>query len=266
MTMRAFLLTAPLMFALTACLGDNLPVPERIGLVSVRAFSNGGTPVVRGSALFYRTAGLQIFPAAPQECALYTYTPPSSSSNAGETLNAGPQVAFTVGSFSEVALPAIGATYPVYNFPGGTYLDFAAGDSVLVAIPGATGGFEPMSIKTRLAEPFTAGAIPAWVANEPMDLTWQAAPQPGSVMVVALRYNSTPGSTAPDLEIACAFADDGTGTIPANLANGWGQAEPGTTEYQFMRVRERIVEFDARTRARVRSVYEVPLTDLVDAQ
>lgn len=265
MTMRAFLLTAPLVLALSACLDGNLPVRERIGLVNVRAFSNGGTPVVRGQAVFYRTAGLQIFPAAPQACGLYGYTPPVPSDNAGQTLNAGPNIAFTIGSASEVAVHAVGAVYPVYNFPDGSYLDFVAGDSVLVGIPGASNGFEPMAIKSRLAEPFTADPVPAYVENEPLNVTWEAATTPGSIMVVALRYNSTIGATQPDLEIACAFEDDGTGTIPSNLANGWGQSVPATRQAVFMRVRERIVQFDDRTRTRVRSVYEYPLIDLVDA-
>lgn len=263
--MRAFLFTAPLVLALTACLGDNLPARERIGLVAVRAFDNSGIPVVRGSAVFVRTSGLQLFPSAPQECALYGYTPPVPSDNAGQTLNAGPFINFTIGAFSEVALGAVNATYPVYNFPGGSYLDFVSGDSVLVTIPGADGGFEAMAIKTRLAEPFTADPLPAQVPNEPMNLTWEAATTPGSVMVVSLRYNTSEGATQPDLEIACAFTDDGTGTIPLNLANGWGDAVPETREFTFTRVRERIVEFDARTRTRVRSVYEQPLIALGDA-
>lgn len=263
--MRAYFLMLPLVLSLTACLNTEVPVRERIGLVDVRAFSNAGTPVVRARAVFYRIAGLQIFPAQPQECAVFSYTPPTTSDNAGQTITAGPQVGFTVGSFSLSALPAVNAAFPIYNFTSGSYLDFVAGDSVLVSIPGASNGFEAMSIKARLAEPFTASPLPTWVANEPMVLTWQAAPAPGSVMVVSLRYNSTLGSTRPNLEIACAFPDTGSGTIPATIANGWGQAEPGTTEFAFIRVRERIVEFDDLTRARVRSIYEFPLRDLTAA-
>ena len=193
--MRALFLIAPIVLGLSACLDSNLPVRERIGLVDIRAWSNGGTPVIRARGVFYRIAGLQLFPASPQECALYAYTPPVASDNAGQTISAGPQVSFTVAGFSENAIPAPLATFPLYNFPAGSYLDFTAGDSVLVGIPGATGGFEPMAIKARLAEPFTADPLPTWVANEPMNLTWQAATAPGSVMVVSLRYNSTPGAT-----------------------------------------------------------------------
>jgi hypothetical protein len=265
LTMRAFFLMVPLVLSLTACLDTQLPVRERIGLVDVRAFSNGGTPVVRARAVFYRIAGLQIFPAVPQECGLYGYRPPVTADNAGQTITAGPQVSFTVGAVTENAVPTPLATFPIYNFSAGTFLNFAAGDSVLVTIPGAPNGFEAMAIKTRLAEPFTANPLPAWVPNEPMVLTWQPAPAPGSVMVVSLRYNSTPGSTQPDLEIACAFPDTGSGTIPLSLANGWGEAEPGTTEFAFIRVRERVVEVDDLTRARVRSIFEFPLRSLADA-
>lgn len=264
-TMRAFFLMVPLVLTLTACLDTAAPVRERIGLVDVRAFSNGGTPVIRARAVFYRIAGLEIFPSEPQACGLFAYTPPVASDNAGQTISAGPQVSFTVGSFSENAVPAPLAAFPIYTFPAGTYVDFTAGDSVLVTIPGATDGFQAMAIKTRLAEPFTAAPLPAWVPNEPMTVTWDPAPASGSIMVVSLRYSSTIGATAPDVEIACAFSDTGSGTIPLTLANGWGQAEPGTTETAFIRVRERIVEFDDLTRARVRSIYEYPLRDLVDA-
>ena len=259
--MRAILRTAPLLLVLTACLSD-LPPTDRLGFVTLQAVDNGGTPVVRGQAVFYRTSGLQFLPLQPQACGLYGYQPPTSGGSAGRTLNAGPQVSFTVAGFSENAIPAPNATYPVYNFPAGTYLDFSAGDSVLVNIPGATGGFEPMSGKVRLAEAFTAGAIPAFVPNTDMELTWSAPPAAGSLMLVSLRYNATLGAAQPNVEISCAFADDGTGTIPSTYANGWGTAEPASRQYTFTRVREAVVSFDDRTRTRIRSIFEVPAISL----
>jgi hypothetical protein len=263
--MRAFLTVAPMLLALTACLSDVVPPRDRIGLVQLRTFSNGGTPVLRAQAVFYNTAGLQILPLQPQECGLFAYTPPSSGAGAGPTINAGSAITFTVGGFSENAIPAINATYPVYNFPAGSYLDFTDGDSVTVSIPGALGGFEPMAIKMRLAESFTADTLPTYVENTAMALSWEPATTPGSIMIVALRYNSTPGSTEPDLEIGCAFPDNGSAEIPSTFANGYGGSVPETREYSFTRVRERIVEFDDRTRTRVRSIYEYPAIPLNDA-
>jgi hypothetical protein len=263
--MRASLVLAPVLLALTACLPDGLDPEERIGLVSVRAFSNAGTPVVRGAAVFYRLRGYPLTVVGPQECATFSYVPPNTGDNAGQTLNAGANVTFNIGAFSEPASPTPGATYPVYNFADGSYLDFAGGDSVLVTIPGAANGFEAVTIKGRLAEPFTAAPLPTFVENTPMDLTWQPAAAPGSVMLVALRYNSNPDATTPNIEIACAFDDDGSGQIPAAFANAYGTAGAAAREYAFIRVRDRIIELDDRTRARVRSIFEVPTTSLVNA-
>lgn len=262
--MRALFAVAPVFLALTACIGDELGSTVRVGLVSIRAFSNSGTPAVRGSAVFYGARGLVLTLTAVQDCGLFAYNP-TPSNNAGQTLNAGANVNFTIGAFSEAALPAPGATYPVYNFTDGSYLDFSTGDSALVTIPGAVGGFEAMSVKARLAEPFTAAPLPAFVNNTPMNLTWQAATSPGSIMVVSLRYNVAPGATAPNVEIACAFEDDGTAQIPIAFADAYGSASATTKDHAFIRVRERIVEFDSRTRTQVRAIYEYPTKSLLDA-
>jgi hypothetical protein len=263
--MRAFLGFAPVVLALTACLGDGALPSDRLGVVSLRAYNNSGTPVVRGAAVFYQAPGLLLPSATVQDCAVFSYAPETTSDNAGRTLNAGASVNFTIGAFSEVALPAPNATYPVYNFASGSYLDFVSGDSALVTIPGAVDGFEAMSAKARLAEPFTADPLPAHVDNAPLNLVWQPAPVPGSIMVVSLRYNATPGATAPNVEIACGFDDDGIAQIPANFANVYAAAAPASRSYVFVRVRDRLLEFDARTRTRIRSIYEYPARSLVDA-
>lgn len=262
-SMRAFLAVAPGLVALAACVGE-LPDPERLGLVSVRAFSDSGTPVVRGSAAFYRVRGVQLLPLQPQECTPYAYSP-SGTGNTGQTLNAGSAISFTIGAFSEDATRGALSDSPLYTFAVGSSLDFVSGDSALVSIPGAEGGFEAMAIKARLAEPFIADSLPTYVPDTPMNVTWQAATTPGSIMLVSLRFSAEPGAVEPDVEIACAFEDDGSGQIPAVFVNAYGTAAPETQEHAFIRVRDRIVEFDIRTRTRVRSIYEYPLTSLADA-
>ncbi len=263
--MRAIFAIAPALLVLSACFDSALPPSERVGLVAVRTFSNGGTPVVRGSAVFYQARGLQLLPTQPQECSLFSYTPDTGNQNAGETLNAGSSVSFTIGAFTEAATHPVGAVYPVYNFPVGGYLDFATGDSVLVSIPGATGGFETVAFKSRLAEPFTADPLPTYVENSPMTLTWEPATVPGSIMVVSLRYGTGPDATAPNVEVACAFPDTGSAVIPVTFTNAFGQASQASHDHAFIRVRDRIVEFDSRTRTRVRSIFEYPTIALVDA-
>jgi hypothetical protein len=263
-SMRAILAVASALLVLTACVDTTLPPSERLGLVTVRAFDDGGRPVVRGSAVFYQAPGLQVFPAAPQECALFPYSP-RPAENAGQTLDAGSAVAFTIGAFTESATSVIGAVYPVYNFSFGSYLNFVAGDSVLVSIPGAVGGYETVAFKARLAEPFTADALPTYVENTPMSISWQPATTPGSIMVFSLRYGSNASATEPNVEVACAFPDTGSALIPATFANVYGQAPAASQDHAFIRVRDRTVDFDTRTRTRVRSIFEYPTLALVDA-
>ena len=263
--MRAIFAVAPALLVLSACVDTVLPPSERVGLVSVRTFDNSGTPVVRGSAVFYQARGLQILPTQPQECALFAYTPDTGNQNAGQTLNAGSSVSFTIGAFTESATYPAGAVFPVYDFPDGSYLDFASGDSVLVSIPGATGGFESVAFKSRLAEPFVADPLPTYVENEPMTLTWEPATVSGSLMVVSLRYGTAPDAMDATVEVACAFPDTGSAVIPASFANVYGQAPAASQDHAFIRVRDRIVDFDARTRTRVRSIFEYPTTALINA-
>lgn len=261
--MRAFLAVSPGLLALAACVGE-LPDPERLGLVSLRAFSDSTTPVLRGSAAFYLVRGVQLLPLQPEECTAYAYSR-SGGINSGQTLNAGSAISFTVGAFSEDATRGASLDTPLYTFAAGAFLNFASGDSALVSIPGAQGGFEPMSVKARLAEPFVADSLPTYVPDTPMNVTWEAATTPGSIMLVSLRFSGEPGAVEPDVEIACAFADTGSGQIPAVFVNAYGTAAPETQEHAFIRVRDRIVEFDSRTRTRVRSIYEFPLTSLANA-
>lgn len=263
--MRALLVAAPAFLFLTACIGDNLGSVERVGLVAVRAFENSGTPVVRASAVFYRLQGLQISPAQTQDCALFSFNPAGPGNNAGATITAGASVSFTVGAFSEVASPAENAVFPVYNFAVGSYLDFVSGDSVLVSVPGADGGFDAVSVKARLAEPFTADPLPPVVENMPLNLSWQAASTPGSIMVVSLRYNAAMDATLPNVEIVCAFDDDGSAQIPTGFADAYRNSSAASRQHVFIRVRDRIVEFDGNTRTRVRSIFEYPTTSLLDA-
>jgi hypothetical protein len=259
MRIRHLLTLAALALPTTACLQD-LPEQDRIGLVVVRTYDNGGTPVVRGSGMFYRVGGLIIIPAAPVPCALYAYsaTPGGGGAN---LVDAGIGIGFTVGAFTEQALRLV----TDYRMPGGTYLNFTSGDSISLSVPGAVDGFEPLTAKVRLAEEFTADTLPTWESGVDMNLTWTAAPTAGSFMIVSMRYSNVPDATTPNIELSCAFTDDGTGTVPGALLGGWGFASPASRSYVFTRIRETIVDIDDKTHLRMRSNFERPLPSLIGA-
>jgi hypothetical protein len=259
MRIRSLVALSALTLSTSACLQE-LPPRERLGLVVVRAYDNGGTPVVRGSGMFYRVGGLVLVPAAVAPCGLYAYsaTPGTGGAN---LVDAGTSIGFTVGAVTEQALRGVSD----YKMPGGTYLHFTSGDSISLNVPGALEGFEPMTAKVRLAEAFTADTLPTWQSGVDMNLTWSAAPAAGSLMLVSLRYSNVPDATTPNIELACAFEDDGTGTIPGALLGGWGFASPASRSYAFMRIRETIVNFDDNTHLRMRSHFEQPLPSLIGA-
>lgn len=261
--MRLARTLAPLagVFFATACLEPIVLERTFVGLMTVRAFDNEGTPVVRGTAAFYDVNGLQLFTLAPSPCSEYVYS--NTPSGLSSTLSAGSTVNFTVQGLTEGALSETVGSFVHYKMRENDFLNFASGDTVTVNTLGTPNGFEASESKVRLAEAFTAGPIPDYVASQALDLTWTPAVSGDSYMVVSLRYANAPGLPAPNREIECVFADDGTGSIPAALAQLWGTAEPSTREYLFTRAREVTIQVKPRMWTRVRSNFEVPTPTLV---
>lgn len=268
--MRAFkfLVPAALLLSTSACLETIGPSRERLGLLTANVFSASGTPVIRGTGTFYRLTGLALQSLQVQPCALFAYDPDGVAPIV-ETMDAGNFLSFSVPGNTVSADKVTLSSFIRYEMAAGQYLQFAAGDTITVSIPGAINGFEPTVIRVRAAEPFDADTIPTFELGQPLNLTWDAAPAPGSFMIVSLRYNSEGSSIEPNVEISCVFADDGTGEIPTNLAQGWANAAEASRSYRFTRARESYVAFDSRTRTRLRSHFEVPtpvLAPVVPAQ
>ncbi len=253
--LRSILPLAALLSA--ACLDVEDTARDRIGLLTSRAFLDGATPVIRGSATFYRVGGLNVEIATPTPCQLYPYSP-NPTAPVVQTLDAGDDLDFTVQGTSKPALKQELGSFVRYEFDTGEALGFTTGDTLTVNIPGATGGFPGLTARVRVAEAFTVGSVPDFVEGQPLDLTWTAAPATGSVMLLRLRYNSTGESLTPDAEVVCIYTDDGTGSVPAALAGPWARAEELSRTVLFTRLREVQVNFDSRTRVLLRSFYDVP--------
>ncbi len=261
--MRFSRLVAPAALLLaTACLDVAEPSNDRVGLITARVYNNAGTPVLRGTATFYRVGGLQLQDAVPTPCELYPYDPNPVGASV-PTLNAGNFITFSVAGSSLGADQIQVGSFLRYEMEPGLFLNFSSGDTVTVSVPGAIDGFEPTTIRSRLAEAFTVGDLPPFNETQPLELTWTAAVAPGSVMLVQMRYNTTGEGTQPNAEIVCIFTDDGTGSVPAAVAGQWVNANEIGKSILYTRVRESTVIFDARTRTRLRSFYDVPTPALV---
>jgi hypothetical protein len=248
--------------ATAACLGVDPTPNQKIGLVTLRAFNSGGDDVLRGTAVFYRIAGLQVGRAQPQFCANFAYSAAAdvpSGVGGPTTMDAGLSLLFTTRGGSESALRNTVGSFLNYNFPASIGVPQVANDTVTVSIPGALGGFEPMTIRMPVADAFTA-TDPAldYVENEDLTVNWTPPANPGSVMVVALRFSNNPDVLEPNIELACSFVDNGSGVIPAQSLNNWSQSAPASRSFVFLRLRDTIVNFDERVLARLTSQYEVP--------
>ena len=262
--MRALKFFAPsalLLLGLSACLETIGPPRDRVGLVTARAYDNAGTPVLRGTATFYRVSGLQLQVLGPQPCALFLYDPDAVGVQV-QTLEAGNFLTFAVPGNNVSADRVQISSFVRYEMAAGQYLQYAVGDTLTVTIPGALDGFEPTTVKVRAAEPFTADTIPDYVIGQPLTLTWTPAPAPGSYMIASLRYNADGSGTEPNTEISCVFADDGSGDVPTTLAQAYANAPAASRSYLFTRARETILSFDSRTRTRLRALYDVPTPPL----
>jgi hypothetical protein len=100
-------------------------------------------------------------------------------------------------------------------------IPFRPGDSIVVTIPGATGGYPAAEIRAKTAEAFTINDIPTPTGSEAIQLRWTAGEDLASAMILELRYSGT--NNLPR-ELLCSYADDGVDSIPFRQHQPWSAA------------------------------------------
>jgi hypothetical protein len=258
--MRALrpLFVLPLLAVTTGCLETLTARPERVAFLYAVAHDNGGVPALRVNGVVYEAPNLNVSIGNPGTCQIGIYSSTPTGSNA-PTLDAGPSFTAMVSGNSASLARIVAGRFTRYDMTAGTSIAYTPGDTLRIDIPGgASGGFPASFIRVRTAEAFTHDPVPVPETTAPLDLAWSAATVPGSVMTIALRYSTVEGSTLPNAEIYCVFADDGTGSVPTSYAALWAASAVASRSYEFTRVRESSVLIAERTRARAFSFYAVP--------
>ncbi len=97
---------------------------------------------------------------------------------------------------------------------------YRPGDSLVVRIPGATGGFPAAEIRGKTAEPFTFDSLVTRPAPAAVQLRWSPSTDGNSAMLAEFRYSST-GSTTFNQLIRCAFVDDGVDSVAFRVMQPW---------------------------------------------
>jgi hypothetical protein len=262
--MRYRILTlAAVAVVLTACV-DELERPNgRFGSISATAFDNGaGTPVLNLEAAFYGQTDIGFQLPSTDSCFLAQFSEVNTINTGLTYLRAGDFLTVRTGARVDTMTPITGLPVRVYESRRNPGIPFTPGDSTAVDIPGSP-TFPAASISVKTAEAFTHSPINVPAADADLVLAWTAAPSPGSIMTVSLRYANAFSSGNKNEQLFCSFVDDGAATIPASFVNGWRTAFGNNRSTSLNRVRQRQLELDSRTTLLFLSTFGQPL-DLID--
>lgn len=122
-----------------------------------------------------------------------------------------------------------------------TPIAFTPGDSLIIRIPGASGGFPTAEIRAKTSEAFTFDSLIIRPSPAAVQLRWTPASDGNSAFLAEFRYSSTGGTTFNQL-IRCAFNDDGADSIAFRVMQPWvGQAATSRNAV-YTRLRTSIVQ------------------------
>ncbi len=182
------------------------------------------------------------------------YTPPTQGGITGVTyLDAGTSISAKIGAVT-TEIPRSNAAVTSYALPAGTTISYNPGDSAIITVPGVAGGFPSAEIRSRTSEPFTIGAITP--STTPIPLTWTAATDNNSALLVSLQYTPS-GASAKTQEIRCAFTDDGVDSIPLRQHQAWSASTNVNRAVVVTRLRTAIQQIDGGV-LEVISTYQLP--------
>jgi hypothetical protein len=151
-------------------------------------------------------------------------------------LDAGVPVTAQIGSRTDELPRNASLTEITYELPSGQTIPYTPGDSIVLTVPGAVGGFEALTIRGKTAESFTMDPVTVPSGSEAIQLRWTASQNPGSALILELRYHPTGGAT-PTRELLCSFADDGIDSIPFIDHAPWSAGTASAREVVATRLR-----------------------------
>ncbi len=118
---------------------------------------------------------------------------------------------------------------------------FQPGDSLIVKIPGAAGGFPAAEIRAKTAERLTIDSLSIKPQPAAAQLRWIPSSDPNSALLVEFRYSSIGGTTFNQL-IRCAFIDDGADSVLYRVLQPWVGANTASRNVTYTRLRTSIVQ------------------------
>lgn len=169
-------------------------------------------------------------------------------------LDAGTSVSTTIGGIP-TALDRTATIDGIAYYPAGP-VSYSPGDSIVITITGASGGFPAGTIRAKTAEAFAIADIDVPAGTDAIPLTWSAPQDPNSAMVISLRYETIQNPGILTRNVLCTFVDDGVDSIPFRWHTNWSSA-PGNKAVVVTRLRTHYVGA-GEANLGVISTYQVP--------
>ena len=225
---RHIRLLAPLAVVVAASACQDLEVDKnQFGIINIPTVATGTGFTSRPSAFFFEGTSIRLSTTEIGSEGCVDRAIPSAPVESFDYIDAGPAVEVRLSGQAAELVRETSGGFINYELAGDQPIEFTPGDIVTVSIPGSVGGFPTAIVSARTVAPFTHGdvSLPASEADN-LTLTWtNSGPiAPGSAMFHSLKY-STVGSAQFDREIACVFADDGSGVVTSNLLSGFRNSD-----------------------------------------
>lgn len=252
------LAVAAVLPATVACL-DTLEAPNgRLGMIVMETYESAATYVAKPIATFYdkTNAGFSVVPT--DTCFISLFGPVGGTSIA--TMGVGDAISMLLPGRTELLTPDTLGSYIWYKTDLATGIEFTPGDTVQMQVPGNGTTYPAVNVTVRTAEEFDHDPVIVPADGENLQLTWTAAPEPGSIMSFSLRY-SAPGTNTGLLnqQVFCGLVDDGSHLIPAGLLAGWRTSVGDLRETKATRLRYSQVDVDTRSKIALISTFSRPI-------
>lgn len=231
------------------------------GFVTLRGLEVSNAQRLEPTALFFRGSVSQLPSSAlkPDSCfGTQTFVPPENSFTNVTFLDAGASLGVQLGTqLSQLPRTTDSNGKTVYALPTpGTYA-YTPGDSFIVSVPGASGGFPQAGIRARTAEAFVLDPVTINL-TAPLQLRWNAATDTNSAMILSLRWTPAGGGANFTQEIRCAYRDDGRDSILVGQFTAWADPTHERRQIHATRLRTAAVPNPQGGALQVISTYEYP--------
>jgi hypothetical protein len=208
---------------LAAC--DSSPVLDELqyGIVTLVVSGEAGALATDAVGFFYRAerAPLPESDAAGAECTIGPISTAASPEPGFVRISAGDSIVVSAGG-ARIRLRAIAEPRRMrYARDEDPPLPVAAGQEVLVTVPGAAGAFPPMTVSANVPAIPVFAPIGVPDVGAPLTITWSPAGDATTRIQLVLRYG--PATTATE-QLVCLVPDTGSIDIPAEALGNWRSA------------------------------------------